>query len=270
VRHEGELDMRVMEISPFRRNSEITDFNYFLRTCLSQIIVRRPDQAIQLLGYMCFPNDEEERHALMQTLRSWAMEPELGHIIIPRKLPRIQHEWLLVADIVHLHFDLTTGQHQARRGGPSIGKAITLAEANTKSRGTGASSLWKHWSTYKDVAPLVTAATLICDEARRSYRQQRFGPFGLQYTQLLSFQMALLMPDLVIAVALEFERVGLSTVPAGYTEPALDPQTLWRIPPDMNVVAVPPPSRAIRPQDLRILSNRRAGNRGRSNARVLQ
>jgi hypothetical protein len=219
---------------------------------------------------MCFPNDEEERHALVQTLRSWATEAESCRIVVPRRLRRIQHEWLRVADIVHLHFDLTAGQHQARRGGPSIGKAITLAEANTKSRGTGASSLWKRWSTYKDVAPLVTAATLICDEARRKYRQQHFGPFGLTYKELIPFQMAWLMPNLVIAVALEFERIGLFTVPAGCTEPALDPQTLWRIPPDMNVVAVPPPSRAIRSQDIRVLNDRRAGNRGRSNARVLQ
>jgi hypothetical protein len=216
-----------MEIPSFPWEMKIPDINYLLRSRLSQTIVRWPNQAISLLGYMCFPNDDEERHALMQTLRSWAMESELGRIIIPRELRRIQHEWLRVADIVHLHFDLTAGQHQARRGGPSIGKAVTLAEANTKSRGTGASSLWKRWSTYKDVAPLVTAATLICDEARRRYRQQHFGPFGLNYEQLIPFRMAMLMPDFVLAVALEFERVGLSTVPAGYTEPALDPQTLW-------------------------------------------
>jgi hypothetical protein len=138
------------------------------------------------------------------------------------------------------------GQHQARRGGPSIGKAITLAEANAKSHGTGASSLWRRWSTYKDVAPLVTAATLICEEARRKYRQQPFGPYGLSQDQLIPFQMTMLMPDFVLAVALEFERFGLSTVPDGYTEPKLDPQTLWRIPMDINVVSFEPPSRKIR------------------------
>jgi hypothetical protein len=262
VRHNGEFDMRVMEIPPFPQTIEICDFNYFLRTRLTQTTVMWPNQAIPLLGYMCYPNDQEKRQALMQTLRSWAMETEGGHITIPRRLRRIQHEWLRVADIVHLHFDLTAGQHQLRRGGPSIGKAIGLAEANTKSRGTSASSLWEHWSTYKDVAPLVAAATLICAEARTRYQQQPFGPYGLSHDQLIPFQMAMLMPDFVLAAALEFER---STVPDGYTEPVLDPQTLWRIPMDISVVSLEPPSRKIRPQDLRILNDRRAGNRGRAN-----
>jgi hypothetical protein len=226
------------------------------------------NQAIPLLGYMCYPNDQEKRQAFMQTLRGWAMETEGGHITFPRRLPRIQHEWLRVADIVHLHFDLTAGQHQARRGGPSIGKAVALIAANAKSRGTSASSLWERWSTYKDVAPLVTAATLICTQARTRYQQQPFGPYGLSHDQLIPFQMAMLMPDFVLAVALEFERLGLSTVPDGYTEPMLDPQTLWRIPRDINVVALPPPPRKIRPQDIRVLNDRHAGNRGRANRRT--
>jgi hypothetical protein len=80
--------------------------------------------------------------------------------------------------------------------------------------------------------------------------------------------MTMLMPDFVLAVALEFERIGLSSVPFGCTAPALDPQTLWRIPTDSNVVALPPPSRKIRPQDIRILNARRAGNRGRANRKT--
>ena len=49
------------------------------------------------------------------------------------------------------------------------------------------------------------------------------------------------------------------------TEPALDPDTLWRIPADINVVPFPPPIRKLRPQDIVVLNNRRAGNRGRAN-----
>ena len=254
--------MRVMEIPSFPQTIEICDFNYFLRTRLSQTTVMWPNQSIPLLGYMCCPNDAGERRALMQTFRSWAIEPELARKRIPRTLRRLQHEWLRIGDIVHLDWDLVAGQHQARRGGPSIGKAIGLAEANTKSRGTSASSFWERWSTYKDVAPLVAAATVICAEARTRYQQQPFGPYGLSHDQLIPFQIAMLMPDFVLAAALEFER---STVPDGYTEPVLDPQTLWRIPMDISVVSLEPPSRKIRPQDLRILNDRRAGNRGRAN-----
>jgi hypothetical protein len=75
--------------------------------------------------------------------------------------------------------------------------------------------------------------------------------------------MTLLMPDLVIAAALSFERLGLSHVPHALGEPNLDPETLWRIPPDINVVPIPPPVRKIRPQDLVVLNERRAGNRGK-------
>jgi hypothetical protein len=170
---------------------------------------------------------------------------------------------LRVADVLHLHSDLISGKHQARRGGPSIGKAITLAEANAKSRGTGAANLWKIWSTYKDVAHLVTAATLIFAHARCMNGPKPFGPSGLSPDQWGQFTMTLLMPDLVIGVALNFERIGLTFVPHALEEPTFDPETVWRIPADINVEQFPLLDRKIRPQDLVILNERRAGNRGK-------
>jgi hypothetical protein len=137
-------------------------------------------------------------------------------------------------------------------------------DANAESCGTGTATLWKIWSTYKDVAHLVTAATLISAEARTVYHNKPLEPFGLRGDQFIPFQMAMLMPDLVLAVALEFERLGLS--PHASSEPALDPETLWRIPPGINVAPLPPPIRKIRPQDVVVLNNRRAGNRGKANA----
>ena len=86
----------------------------------------------------------------------------------------------------HCYCDLIDGQHQERRGGPSIGKAITLVEAKAKSRGTGAATLWEYWKTYKDVAHLVTAAVLICADARRGALNQPFGPSGLSLDQVRS------------------------------------------------------------------------------------
>jgi hypothetical protein len=117
----------------------------------------------------------------------------------------------------------------------------------------------------------VTAATLISAEARTRYRNKPLEPSGLRFDQFIPFQMAMLMPDLVLAVALEFQRVGLSVVPHGRSEPTLHPETLWRIPADINVAPLPPPTRKIRPQDRLVLNNRRAGNRGKANApRLLQ
>jgi hypothetical protein len=253
----------MMEIPPFPREIKIPNLDYFVRTRLSQTVVMWPGQSIPLLGYMCCPNDAEARASLLRMLRDWENGSKDDPPPILRKLGRIQHNWLRVADVLHLHSDLISGEPQAPRGGPSVGKAITLAEANAKSRGTGAANLWKIWSTYKDVAHLVTAATLVFAHARNMAGPQPFGPFGLSLGQWGQFTMTLLMPDLVIAVALIFERIGLTFVPHALEEPTLDPETVWRIPTDINVVPFPPPDRKIRPQDLVILKERRAGNRGK-------
>ena len=255
--------MRVMEIPPFPRTIEIPDLENLLRIRLGNTTVMWPHQAIPLLGYMCHPNDETALDALVRTLWSWADASENVPPLVPDELRRIQTNWLRVADIFHVHCDLIGGRHQERRGGPSIGKAIALVEATTKSWGTGAANLWKLWGTYKDVAHLITAATLICAEAREWSRGRSLGPFGLSATQIIPFQMALLMPDFVLAVATEFERYGLGVAFNERTEPALDPETLWRIPADSNVVSFPPPIRKLRRQDIVVLNNRRAGNRGR-------
>jgi hypothetical protein len=259
--------MRLMEIPRFRRRIEIPDLDTLYRARLSQTVVMWTEQAIRLLAYMSYPNNPEAREALLRTLRSWGDQSGVVPPAVPKGLGRIQNDWLHVADIFHLHCDLIQGRHQARRGGPSIGKAITLAETNTTSRGTGASTLWKNWSTYKDVAHLVTAATLICADARTRFRDQPPCPNGLSFNQFVPFQMAMLLPDLVLAVGIELERLGLSVVPHACGEPTLDPETLWRIPPDINVAPLPPPIRKIRPQDLVVLNNRRAGNRGKAKVR---
>jgi hypothetical protein len=252
--------MRVLDIPPFPRQIEIPDLENFLRSRISETIVIWPNQAIPLLGAMCRPNDAAARDKLMGILRSWADRP--GRPAVPDKLRRIQADWLKVADIFHLYCDLVGGRHQERRGGPSIGKAITLVSANAKNRGTGAANLWKLWAAYKDVAHLVTAAALICAEVCNRYHDRPPGPAGLNPTQFDPFQMALLMPDLVVAVALEFEGYGLGS--DARPEPALDPDTLWRIPADINVVPFPPLIRKLRSQDLIVLKDRRAGNRGRA------
>ena len=258
--------MRVMQIRPFPRTIEIPDLENFFRTRLSQTVVMWPAQAIALIGYMCWPNDLAARSESATMLKNW---PESEHATVPRRLHRIQHEWLRIADIFSHYIDLVAGHHQARRGGPSIGKAITLVAANSKSRGTSEASLWHFWKVYKDVAHLVTAATLICAHARITRRDE---PFGLSENQFLPFQMAMLMPDLLLCVALEYQRLGLDSVldvcaePTSDAEPRLNPETLWRIPPDINVMPIPPHIRKIRvPEDIAVLNARRAGNRGRAN-----
>ena len=173
--------MRTMSIPPFSRQIEILDLENFIRTRLSQSVVWWPEQAIPLAGYMGWPNDPAARSKAEAILRRW---PE-GSSTIPPRLGRIQHEWVRVADVMHLHYDIAQGRHQARRGGASIGKAIALAAAITKSTGTGVATFWNYWKKYKDVAHLVTAATLICAEA---HARGQAGPFGLSLNQFLPFR----------------------------------------------------------------------------------
>src|SRR5437879_6004087 len=108
--------MRVMNIPLFPERFECRDLETLFKPRLSQSIVRFPKQAIPLVCYMACPNDVAARDEAFRTLKSW---PE-GSEDVPRRLSRIQHEWSLVADIFHLFCDLIDGQHQQRRGGPSI------------------------------------------------------------------------------------------------------------------------------------------------------
>jgi hypothetical protein len=181
-----------------------------------------------------------------------------------KHLAKIDKDWGHVADVVHLHFDMNQGRHQERRGGPSVGKAIYLFSKTAKTRGTSQASAWKSWQEYKDVAHLIAAAILVCGDMDTRHRKQSL---GLTLQQLLPLRAVLMVPELIIAVGLAYEEYGLAYVPKGGTEPMFDPQTLWRIPADINIEPLAPPVRKIRPQDARALNARRAGNRGRANRR---
>src|SRR5262249_34511022 len=159
----------------------------------------------------------------------------------------------------------TAGRHQTRRGGASIGKAIELIAAQARVGGTSKANLWEAWQAYKDVAHLVAAATIITAGAHVRARARRV--FGVPPGQLQPLVIAMLVPDLVLAVALGLQDYGLASVPHAREEPMLDPETLWRIRPNMNVSPIPPPVRNIGRRGLAILNARRAGNRGKRRRR---
>ncbi len=252
--------MRFMDIPRFVRKIEIGDFDFFVRSRLNQAVVLWPEQAFSLAGYMGWPNDPDARVASVRVLRDWF---EGSKRVSPR-LRQIQADWTRVADIFNLHYDLTVGSHQSRRGGPSIGKAIELAAAQSKGRGTGKANLWDRWTRYKDVAHLVTAATIISADAYERAKVKPFGKYGLAREQLQPFPIAMLLPDFVLSVALFLQDYGLTNVPHAREEPMLDPDTLWRIRPDINVEPLAPPARKINRQGIAILYSRRAGNRGKA------
>jgi hypothetical protein len=129
--------MRVMDVPPFPRKVKIADLENFIKIRLSGTVVMWPNQAIPLLGYMCHPADGAARKTLTGILRGWNDHSGPGQPPVPDKLSRIQADWLKVADIFHHYCDLIEGKHQERRGGPSIGKAVTLVSANAKKSGDG-------------------------------------------------------------------------------------------------------------------------------------
>ncbi len=79
-------------------------------------------------------------------------------------------------------------------------------------------------------------------------------------TRFGAFQITLLMPDLVLAVAMDFERDGLGP------EPAFDPDSLWRMRVDITVASLPATSRKLRPHGLVVLNARRIGKSRTSHA----
>jgi hypothetical protein len=251
-----------MQIRPFPGSKrQITDLEFLLKERLMRDLVLWPDQALLLVGYMAWPSDPIMRERWLDAHQR-DDEPAINEFM--QRLKIIQQHWARVADIVRHHQALADGGHQQRRGGPSLGKAISLIDANAKSKGTGKAKLWEIWQTYKDVAHLVTAAVLISFEAKR--RHQR-APFGLKFHQFQPYRMAMLLPELVISVAMTFENYGLEHVAHGRTEPMFDPESLWRIPADINLTPLPPPDRKITKTDRAVLNARRAGNRGKTKRR---
>ena len=159
----------------------------------------------------------------------------------------------------------------------SIAKAIALANANSSSRGLGIANLWRCWKSYKDVAHLVTAATIVCSHARSQakgpfrdedpewFAVSPFGQFGLKAGQFQPFAIAMMMPDFVIAAALWWQKYGLTFKPHSRREPLLDPATAWLIRRNVNVTRVAPPQRKLRHQDILLLNKRRAHKGRRAN-----
>jgi hypothetical protein len=255
--------MRAMQIPGFPGSGiQITDTESLIKPRLIGDVMLRPDQAVPLVGYMAWPNDAAARSKWLDAHLPCIDQPAIG--VLATRFKIIQQHWARIADIVHLHHDLVQGGHQKGRGGASVGKAISLINANAKSKGTGTAKLWEIWKIYKDVAHLVTAAVLVSAEAQIQHRR---APYGLKLHQFQPFRMAMLLPELVISVAMAIENDGLQYVPHGRAEPMFDPKSLWRIPPDINLTPITLPVRKITRADINALNARRAGNRGKAKRR---
>lgn len=249
--------MRTMEIPCFPQKICFVDLENLYRTRLQQKPDVHSSIAVPLLGYTAWPNNAVARQNGTEILKNWMnggdQRPDFK---------QIHQHWANVAVIVNLHHALSEGRHQESRGGASIGKAIFLASKRIRARGAKQPSLWRQWGAYKDAAHLIAAVILVCFDMHTRNRQK---PFGLGLQELLPMRVACLVPDLIIGVGLTYEKYGLSRAAEGGKGSMLDPQTVWRIPPDINIEPVPPPPRSILSEEIVILNARRAGNRGRVN-----
>jgi hypothetical protein len=253
------LHMRKTQIPGFPgRRINITELESLTKGRLQQDIVIWPDQAVPLVGYMVWPNDEETRN---RWIDAHQRDDKSAITTFEHAFKLIQQHWARVADIVHLHFDLTQGRHQQARAGASVGKAIALINAHARSKGTGTAKLWEIWVAYKDVAHLVTAAILISADVQSRHR---LAPYRLKLHQFQPYRMAMVLPELVISVAMTIENYGLQHLPHARTEPLFDPESFWRVPDSINTVAIPLPVRKITNIDVAVLNARRAGNRGKA------
>lgn len=247
--------VRTMEIPCRPETRSFSDLLSLYRTRL----IQRPDThaslSMPLLSYMLWPNDAVARDSGRESLSRW-----FSGYDEPLNFNLICEHWAHVADIVNLHYAIARGEHQRSRGGASVGKAIYLASRLIKNRGAKEASLWRHWERFKDVAHLAAAAVFVCLDIRTRHRQQ---PFGIGLQDLHPVRVVSLWPDLVIGLALTYENYGLNSRAEGGAESMLDPQTTWRIPPDINIDPVPALARVILPKEKVILNGRRAGNRGR-------
>ncbi len=252
--------MRTMEIPCFANKTEITDLEHLYKTRLQQKLALHAATAIPLLGYMGWPNDGAAREDAMQMLRAWLDGEEPTEFL--QRIPLMHQHWGRVADTVLFHHGMSEGGHQRHRGGPSVGKAISLAAKRIEARGASQSNMWEGWSTYKDAAHLIAAVIAVCADIQRRNREQ---PLGVGLQDMLPIRLVFLVPELIIGVGLHYQQYGLNSMAKGGTEPMFDPETLWRIPENIGIEPVLPPRREILPVEILILNARRAGNRGRAN-----
>ena len=266
--------MRYLDLLDFDGPFDVSNFAPIILERLQEDLVCFPQQSVELVGRMAWPNDEEKMshwrrvhlphnagvlnsssQLLSETRGFWAADSKAIDEFSP-ELRKVQQHWSRVADVFHHLYDLDAGAHQKRRGGASVSKAIAIVDGGATSWGTKSASLWAHWGTYKDAAHLLTSTNIVTAEARTRFRNELKG-------ELLSpYRIAMLLPDLVLSVAMKFETFGITHVSQSSDGPLLAADTAWRIPIKVKLAPIDPPVRKIGLSSLAVLSERRSGNRG--------
>jgi hypothetical protein len=216
-----------------------------------------PQVSMLLTAYMAWPDDQRARDSFMASLlarqignqgpgvvnseqadegsssRQWKAFEKFGGINAVSRpafdyligtIGQMQRRWLLVADIFHLIVDMALDDRVALRRGSSVSKAIELCELEQHL--PGHSQLRKAWSDFRDVAHLVTAAAFIAHQA-----SARKGTAPLDASILKAIWAA---PDATIAASAGFQEFGLKPKTVQREPPVLRPESIWRIPTELQ------------------------------------
>jgi hypothetical protein len=136
--------------------------------------------------------------------------------------------WKNVADLMQTLARLNADERAHERGGASIAKAKDLIDASKA--GANRQRLEADWSAFRDVAPLATATATLAAAAVFQTKDKSLGD---------PLYPIFFDPASVLCMASIFQQFGLSFIPRGRREPILPPDSLWRLPTDVEIV--PPP-----------------------------
>jgi hypothetical protein len=231
-----------------------------------------PEASLLLVAYMAWPNNEAERNGWMATLTASfaARQPESTRAELPtrqvtfemfgglpavadsslsymmEKLTAVQQRWSRVADVLQAVVDIKHEMRRPIRGGASISKAYDLLKGYPAL--PRKSQLSKDWSDFRDVAHLIAAAASIASHGRDRTGKE-------EASAVLTAVM--LVPEVVLALALAYQRFGLTFRPHGRDVPILPPETLWRVPDAEDAPILPLLIRRLSDADLEYLSKKR-------------
>jgi hypothetical protein len=107
------------------------------------------------------------------------------------------------------------------------------------------SRLSKDWSDFRDVSHVIAASAAVAFAGREQTKQQ-------QASAVLT--PLLLVPEVVLALGLAFQKFGLAFEPHGQRTSILPSKTLWRIPAIIQFDPLPLPVRRLSDADLKFLT----------------
>jgi hypothetical protein len=229
-----------------------------------------PAASLLLVAYMAWPNNEAERNGWMATstasfaarqVESTRAESPTKQVTFElfggfrviadssfsymmEKLTAVQQRWSRVADVLQAVIDIKHEMRRPIRGGASISKAYDLLKGYPAL--PRKSQLSKDWSDFRDVAHLIAAAAAIASRGR-----DRAEGASAVLTAVM------LVPEVVLALALAYQRFGLTFRPHGRGVPILPPETLWRVPDVEDAPVLPLLIRRLSAPDLEYLTNKR-------------